>query len=94
MLGAAAERLRRVFPGQADPLGGMTTLEAVLGRRPSFDETADALARGFEDAHGTALRPGGLTAEEQARARSLARDKYASEEWTRAGRAAMSAVGA
>ena len=52
MLGADAERLRRVFPGGGDPLAGMTTLEAVLGRRPSFDETVEALAEGFREAHG------------------------------------------
>jgi lipoyl(octanoyl) transferase len=86
MLGAAPERLRRVFTGQADPLAGMTTLEAVLGRRPSFVETADALARGFRDAHGIELRPGGLETEETSLAELLAREKYRTERWTRAGR--------
>jgi lipoate-protein ligase A len=86
MLGAAADRLRRVFPGDADPLRGMTTLEAVLGRRPSFDETVEALGRGFRDAHGIDLRPGGLDAREEALMASLARDKYATEQWTRSGR--------
>ena len=83
MLGAAPDRLRRVFTGQADPLAGMTTLEAVLGRRPSFAETADALARGFRDAHGIELCPGRLGPEEQSLAASLARGKYRTERWTR-----------
>src|SRR5262245_24511652 len=86
MLGAAPDRLRRVFPGDADPLRGMTTLEAVLGRRPSFEETAAALAEGFRDAHGIALRPGGLDRDEEEAMRSLAYDKYGTRDWTRSGR--------
>src|SRR5262247_1547582 len=66
MLGAVPARLRRVFPGDRDPLADMTTLEAVLGRRPSFDEAAEALAEGFRAAHGLTLEPGGLSAEETA----------------------------
>lgn len=87
MLAADAERLRRVFPGGRDPLAGMTTLEAVLGRRPSFEETALALADGFRAAHGLALEPGGLSEDEAALAETLERDKYATDDWTRAGRA-------
>ena len=86
MLAANPERLRRAFPGTADPLAGMTTLEAVLGRRPSFEETVEKLAQGFREAHGIGLEPGGLTTEETALAESLARDKYATPEWTQAGR--------
>jgi lipoate-protein ligase A len=88
MLGADPVRLRRVFPGAGDPLTGMTTLEAVLGRRPSFDAAVVALAEGFRAAHGLALEPGGLAAAELALAHTLARDKYGSAEWTRAGRIA------
>ena len=85
MLGAAADRLRRVFPGEADPLRGMTTLEAVLGRRPSFDETVAALCEGFRGAPGIELAPGGLDGGEQALMADLARDKYGAEAWTRDG---------
>jgi lipoate-protein ligase A len=92
MLGAVPARLRRVFPGESDPLGGMTTLEAVLHRRPSFEETIGALAQGFREAHGIELTPGGLSTEETELAESLARDKYAREEWTRRGRARRAAV--
>jgi lipoate-protein ligase A len=86
MLGAAPDRLRRVFPTERDPLAGMTTLEAVLGRRPGFDETMTALADGFREVHRLDLAPGGLAAEEMERALALVRDKYGTEAWTRAGR--------
>ena len=86
MLGAAPERLRRVFPTERDPLAGMTTLEAVLGRRPGFDETMTALTEGFREVHRLDLAPGGLAAEEMERAEGLVRDKYATERWTSAGR--------
>lgn len=86
MLGAAPERLRRVFPTERDPLAGMTTLEAVLGRRPGFDETMTALTEGFREAHRLDLSPGGLAAEEMERAEALVRDKYATERWTSEGR--------
>ena len=87
MLGAEPGRLRQVFPGPGDPLSDMTTLEAVLGRRPSFDEAVAALAEGFRTAHGLELRPGGLSEEEAELAGTLEREKYASDPWTRAGRA-------
>jgi len=87
MLAAEPERLTRVFPGEGDPLGGMTTLEAVLGRRPSFDETAERLAEGFRQVHGIELSPGGLSPDETALADALSREKYATAEWTRDGRA-------
>ena len=86
MLGADPTRLARVFPGGRDPLAGMTTLEAVLGRRPSFDETQGSLAEGFRRVHGIVLTPGGLTREETKRMELLVQDKYGAEEWTRAGR--------
>jgi lipoate-protein ligase A len=86
MLGARPERLRRVFAAQADPLAGMTTLEAVMGRRPSFDETAEALAQGFREAHGIALQRAGLDPREARLAEALGREKYRTEQWTRAGR--------
>lgn len=87
MLGAEPARLRRVFPVERDPLAGMTTLEAVLGRRPSFDQAAEALAEGFRSAHGLTLAPGGLSEDGTALSATLEREKYATDEWTRAGRA-------
>ena len=86
MLGAAPERLRRVFPAGPDPLAGMTTVEAAIGRRPTFRETAQALARGFRETHGLELRPGDLSADERALVDALAGEKYGTDEWTRRGR--------
>ena len=91
MLGAAPDRLRRVFPGtgeptERDPLAGMTTLEAVLGQRPGFDQTMSALAEGFREVHALELSPGGLAVPEMERAETLVREKYGTERWTRAGR--------
>jgi lipoate-protein ligase A len=86
MLGAAPDRLRAVFPTERDPLAGMTTLETVLGRRPSFEETMTALADGFRATHGLDLAPGGLADDEMDLAESLVREKYATERWTRSGR--------
>src|SRR5262249_17611715 len=87
MLGAAPERLRRVFPAQADPLAGMTTLEAEIGRRPSFVETESALAEGFREAHRIDLQPDGLHPDEISRSESLAGEKSQAGRWRGAGRA-------
>jgi lipoate-protein ligase A len=81
-----------VFPGERDPLAGMTTLEAVLGRRPGFDETMTALAEGFREAHALDLTPGGLDAAEMERAETLVREKYGTARWTRAGRSISAQV--
>jgi len=88
MLTAHPDRLASVFPGMKgdDPLQGMTTVAAALGRRPSFDEVAEHLADGFRRAHALALAAGGLTADEFAQAERLVADKYATDAWTRAGR--------
>ncbi len=88
MLGVAPDRVRRVFPREADPFRGMTTLQEVLGRRPSFEETVDSIAEGFREIHGVELRADGLSAHEEDLMRSLTRDKYAAESWTRTGRSA------
>jgi len=86
MLGVDAERVRVLFPGDGDPLAGMTTLEQVLGRRPGFAETAAAIAEGFTRAHGIELRPGGLTRQEQELIDRLVREKYGTAEWNERGR--------
>ena len=79
LLAVDAPRLRALFPTTHDPLGRMTTLEAATGRRPTFAEVATALRDAFEAEHGLTLVPGGLTAEETARAGGLARDRYGSD---------------
>ncbi len=86
MLDAHPDRLARVFPRQDEPLRGMTTIAAALGRRPSFDEVAQHLADAFRRTHELELAAGGLSAEELALAEQLVADKYGAEAWTRAGR--------
>lgn len=86
LLGVDEPRLRALFPTTANPLGTMTTLEAALGRRPSFDEVAAALGAAFEEEHGLRLKPDGLTTDETARVEALVRERYASQDWL-AGRA-------
>lgn len=81
LLGVDEPRLRRVFPTTADPLATMTTLEAALGRRPAFDDVADALASAFEAEHGLALAPGGLAGDETVMVERLVHDKYATAEF-------------
>lgn len=88
MLGADAGRLRRLFPGERDPLAGMTTLEAVLGRRPSFAEVVERLVEGFRSAHGVSLEPGSLSPAETTEMAALVAGKYGRPEWTRDGRLA------
>ncbi len=88
LLDADPARLRAVFPGIADPLAGVTSLAAVLGRRPTFDEVAAALAAGLGEvlAAGGRLVPGDLSAAERELAERLVADKYGRPEWTREGR--------
>jgi lipoate-protein ligase A len=85
LLDVDASRLRAVFPGVDDPLAGITTIAAVIGRRPAFDEVAHALAAGLSGVLG-APRPGGLSSVEVARAEQLVAEKYATDAWTREGR--------
>ena len=81
LLGVDAPRLRALFPTTRDPLRTMTTLEAALGRRPSFDEVAAALGQGFAHEHAIELRAGGLTGEETDHVARLVSERYASPAW-------------
>jgi lipoyl(octanoyl) transferase len=81
LLGVDAPRLRTLFPTTREPLATLTTLEAVLGRRPAFDEVAAALTEAFEREHGLDLRPDGLSAEESDHVGRLVTERYASPEW-------------
>lgn len=58
------------------------TLAEAMGRAPSFDEVARALAAGFAAALNLALVPGDLTSRERARAVDLRDKVYASPQWT------------
>ncbi len=83
LLGVDEPRLRALFPTTPDPRASLATLEEALGRRPSFDEVALALAEAFEQEHALRLKPGGLSEGEEARMARLLRDKYATEAWLR-----------
>lgn len=58
------------------------TLSQALGREPSWTEVASAFEAGFVDAFGLDLQPGQLSAEEEAEAETLLRDKFGNPEWT------------
>ena len=62
LLGADPARIRAVFPREADPTTGMTTLAGALGRSPGFDAVVEALAAGLAEALGAPLVPGGPVA--------------------------------
>ncbi len=81
VLGVDEPRLRALFPTTSDPLSTMTTLESALGRRPSWDECASALAAGFESAHGLRLVPGRLSDDETCETERLVKEKYATDAW-------------
>ncbi len=82
LLSADVARLRLLFPQEGDPLSGMTTLEEMLGRRPTFDEVVEALAAGLRETHCFDLSPGGLTRDEEALMDRLIREKYDTDAWT------------
>lgn len=81
LLGVDGSRLRTVFPTTMDPLSTMTTLEQALGRRPRWEEVAEALAAAFEVEHGLSLKSDGFTADELARVEDLIRTRYATDGW-------------
>jgi len=58
-----------------------TTLEAVLGRSPTFDAVAESMASGFAASLSLELVPDGLTSYERELADQIRRDKYATTEW-------------
>jgi lipoyl(octanoyl) transferase len=76
MLGVDAPRLHVLFPTTRAPLDSMTTLEAAIGTRPTFDDVAAALRDAFETEHGLRFAPGGLTDEECARVERLVQARY------------------
>ena len=81
LLGVDGPRLRTLFPTTLDPLSTLTTLEQALGRRPRFEEVAEALAAAFEAEHGLVLKPDGFTADELARVSDLVRTRYGTDRW-------------
>jgi lipoate-protein ligase A len=76
LLAVDAPRLSALFPTTRDPLATLTTLEAAIGRRPTFDEVARALTDAFEAEHALTLAPGGLSTEEAAAVERLVGERY------------------
>jgi lipoate-protein ligase A len=60
----------------------MTSLRQELGRNVSAGEVEQALLKGFEAALHVSLEASKASEPEQEAARLLAREKYASEDWT------------
>jgi len=58
------------------------TLGELLGRDVSWQEAADAIARGFSETFEIDFRREELTEREKTRAGELAREKYGNETWT------------
>jgi lipoyl(octanoyl) transferase len=63
-------------------LARATTAETVLGKPVSWNEAAQAFAWAFGEVLNLDLGEGGLTPEEQERARELVNTKYANQQWT------------
>lgn len=59
----------------------VTSMKAVLGREVSFDETAQAMRKGFEEAFDVTFNPGYLTSEESAYARRYRREIFDDPAW-------------
>ena len=59
------------------------TVESLLGRPVPWSEAAEAVRRGFAEAHGIHLEEGELSPEEEARAQDLVRQRYATDAWNR-----------
>jgi lipoate-protein ligase A len=59
----------------------VTSLKALLGRDMAYEEAASAVAEGFRRGLSLDFVPAPLQAEEEARARELARGKFAAPQW-------------
>jgi lipoate-protein ligase A len=86
VLDADPARIRAVFPREADPTAGMTTLAEALGSRPGFDAVVAALGAGLAEALGAPLVSAGLSPDETALVEALVAGKYGAEAWTVLGR--------
>jgi lipoate-protein ligase A len=85
LLGVDRARLSAVFPEARVGDPGLTTLAALLGRPPGFDEVVAALTEGLAGALGARLSPGGLAEDEIRLAHRLVADKYGTAAWTERG---------
>ena len=62
--------------------GRALTLETALGRPVTFNEMAEKMATGFEQALNLRLVPGDLTPSEWDAVERIRSEKYAADEWT------------
>jgi lipoate-protein ligase A len=58
------------------------TVDEVVGRRITWEDTAEALAEGFAEALNLRLELGSLSEQETAQAEKLRNEKYATDAWT------------
>ncbi len=59
-----------------------TTVEKILGQSIGWQDMAERMVFGFEDALQITLQPGNLSLEEKQRAFMLLNEKYANPQWT------------
>ena len=78
-------RICPLLSGHPDPArvrARATTISRALERHVTWEEAAEALARGFFEALTLRLEPGELTNGERARAQELRAERYGTREWT------------
>ena len=71
-----------VFPRGGDLERRATTLQALLGRFPLWEEVTRAVQAGFEEGAGARFEPGELTDREREVIQDLTRTRYAAATWT------------
>jgi len=59
-----------------------STLETVLGRKVTLEQTIKPFVSAFEEVHGMVFTPGSLTKEETQLAKELNKSKYQHPDWT------------
>jgi lipoate-protein ligase A len=79
LLRVPSEKIRRMLIKSAEER--VTSIGSLLGRKVSFEETADATAEGFRKSLGIKLVKGELTKSEMKMAKELAEKKYGAKEW-------------
>ena len=78
-----ADRLTALLHNPPGDLGAkMIALDQAAGRGIAFDELADALIAGFQDAWGVRFARGALSDQEQREEQRLRAEKYADDRWT------------
>ena len=60
----------------------ITTINKELSKKPSHEQVAEAIEKGFKRSIGIKLAKGKITDEEMTLAEKLSKEKYGNEEWT------------